>query len=217
MKKGLILFLLLALLIGLIAGGSILYRQLSPGSVDSADDGTTELRPTERHRSELSDSTDLIIEGEETVEPTSPAESLSESLTADFQVQDENGQMVHLSDFFGKPMVVNFWATWCPPCRMELPYFDKAALQYEGQVQFMMVNMTDGYNDTVESATAFIREENNYSFPLFFDVEFSGAEAYQINAIPVILFIQADGSLLHQQIGAMDEETLLSYIEQLLA
>ena len=69
----------------------------------------------------------------------------------------------------------------------------------------------------MESATAFIREDNGFSFPIFFDVDFSAVQAYQINAIPVTLFIRADGSLLHQQIGSMDEATLESYIQQLLA
>ena len=217
MKKAFSMLLLSVLLVVLIVGGSVLYQQLLSEDADSDVGDTTELQLPEQHRSETSDGSELVIEGAETADPTSSAESLSDSLTADFQVQDENGQTVRLSDYFGQPIVVNFWATWCPPCRAELPYFNSAAEQYAGQIQFLMINLTDGYNDTVESATAFIREQNGYTFPLFFDVDYSGVEAYQINAIPVTLFIRADGSLLHQQIGSMDEETLLSYIEQLLA
>ncbi len=219
-SKAMISVLLLAVL---LIGGGVLYRQLAPGVNTNPVDGTGDSVSVPRHREESSAlSTELpAAETEEprsTEEPItdSPAE-LSDDLSADFGVLDEDGNPVHLSDYFGKPIVVNFWATWCPPCRAELPYFDAAAEAYDGQIQFLMINLTDGYNDTVESATAFVREENQYSFPLFFDTEFSGVEAYQVNAIPVTLFINADGSLLHQQIGAMDEATLDEYIRQLLA
>ena len=59
----------------------------------------------------------------------------------DFAVLNASGKQVELSDYFGKPIVVNLWATWCPPCKAELPYFDNAYNRY-GQVQFLMVNLT---------------------------------------------------------------------------
>ena len=210
-SKALISVLLLA---ALLIGGGVLYRQLAPGLNPSTDRETEDSVPVARHRNG-SDAADEAI-AEETFPSELPA-ALSDVLTADFCVLDEDGNTVQLSDYFGKPIVVNFWATWCPPCRAELPYFDAAAEAYDGQVQFLMIHLTDGYNDTVESATAFVREENYYSFPLFFDTEYSGVEAHQVNAIPVTLFINADGSLLHQQIGSMDEAALDSYIRQLLA
>lgn len=203
--KILIPILLLALL---LIGGNMLYRQLAPRVQQMAEEAGS-VTPVPRHQGEYTES-----------EPE-PAADLTEAplveMTADFSVLDETGSYVSLSDFFGQPIVVNVWATWCPPCRAELPYFDSAAKKYEGQVSFLMIDLTDGATDTVESATAFAREENGYGFPLYFDVDFSAAEAYQINAIPVTLFIRADGSLLHQQIGAMDEATLESYIQQLLS
>lgn len=193
--KILIPVLLLTLL---LIGGGLLYRQLSQDILPLSG-----------------------ISGENTI--VSPYQdefdksvALSDNPTADFTVLDEEGNSVSLSEYFGQPIVVNVWATWCPPCRAELPYFDAAAKQYEGQIRFMMIDLTDGETDTVASATAFAREENSYSFPLYFDSDFSAVKAYQINAIPVTLFIRADGSLLHQQIGAMDEATFASYILQLL-
>ncbi len=220
--KVLIPVLLLALL---LIGGGILYRDLAPHVRPSTADEAESSVPAARHESEFAER-----EAETPAEPTEEAPAveaeaaeeteapvtLSDHPTADFSVLDEEGNMVSLSDSFGTPIVVNVWATWCPPCRAELPYFNTAAEQYEGQIRFMMVDLTDGSNDTVDSATAFIREENGFSFPLYFDVDFSAVQAYQINAIPVTLFIRADGSLLHQQIGGMDEATLDSYIQQLL-
>ena len=221
--KVLIPVLLLALL---LIGGSLLYRNLAPGALPSTAPEEESNAPTARHESEFTEhdaetpagQTEIVpAVGTEAPEETETPVVLSDNPTADFSVLDEEGNMVSLSEYFGTPIVVNAWATWCPPCRAELPYFDASAEKYQDQIQFMMIDLTDGSTDTGESATAFIREENGYSFPLFFDVDFSAAEAYQINAIPVTLFIRADGSLLHQQIGAMDEATLEAYIQQLLA
>ncbi len=224
--KVIIPLLLLALL---LIGGSVLYKDLAP-RLKPSDASETESAPIARHESEYADDEETSAgeteppapsaepePAEPAVEATEAPVVLSENPTADFTVLDEEGNTVSLSDYFGQPIIVNVWATWCPPCRAELPYFDAAAEKYRDQILFMMIDLTDGATDTVESATAFIREDNGYSFPLYFDVDFSAVQAYQINAIPVTLFIRADGSLLYQQIGSMDEATLESYIQQLLA
>jgi thiol-disulfide isomerase/thioredoxin len=134
----------------------------------------------------------------------------------DFTMLDMNGETVSLSSFFGEPIVVNFWATWCPPCASELPHFDKAAAEYEGKVRFLMVDLTDGRRDTVESAKAYV-EERGYTFPLYFDTESSGAIAYAVYSIPLTVFINADGNIQASRVGAMNEEMLYDYLEELTA
>lgn len=192
MKQSKTVLILILLLVFLLGGGTLLYQKLSAPAQTSAPEPVADASIPENAPEPAAD------------------------LTADFTVQDEQGNAVSLSDFIGRPVIVNFWATWCPPCRSELPYFDAAAKDYAGQIEFLMVDLTDGYSDTVESATAFARDENGYSFPLYFDVEYSAVEAYRINAIPVTLFVRADGSLLHQQLGAMSEAELQSYLTKLL-
>lgn len=226
MKKPWTAILLLLLLVVLLAGGGILYKSMIAHNVRNGEN-EERAEPVERHRRENADDTaNLILEGQEEV-PAQTAEAsaaaaeetpfvLSEEPAADFSVLNENGETVRLSDSFGKPIIVNFWATWCPPCRMELPAFDAAYEAYGDRICFMMVDLTDGTTDTVESATAFIREDCGYRFPLYYDVEYSGADAYRINAIPLTLFIRADGSILYQQVGALDEATLNEYMQQLL-
>lgn len=131
----------------------------------------------------------------------------------DFSVVDVAGERVSLSSFTGKPVIVNFWATWCPPCRAELPYFDKLAAEHEGAVQFMMVDLTDGRRETIEVAKAFVEREG-YSFPIFFDTEYEGASAYGVRAIPTTVVVDARGEIADVHIGAMDESTLRGYVDR---
>ncbi|MBQ4347432.1 MAG: TlpA family protein disulfide reductase, partial [Firmicutes bacterium] len=88
-------------------------------------------------------------------------------MAPDFTVYDSEGNAVMLSDFIGKPIVLNFWASWCGPCKMEMPEFNEAYAELGEDIQFLMVNVTTG-RETQESASAFI-EENGYSFPVFYD------------------------------------------------
>lgn len=134
----------------------------------------------------------------------------------DFTVLDANGKKIRLSDNFGKPIVINFWATWCPPCKRELPDFDKLCMEYGDKVVFMMVNLTDGRRDTVDGTKSFV-SKNGYTFPVYFDTEYNGADAYNVSSIPQTTFIDANGNVYTTRIGVMNETVLRSYINALLA
>ena len=125
----------------------------------------------------------------------------------DFEVVNESGEKVKLSSYFGKPIVVNFWATWCGPCRAEIPEFIEAYQKYGEDVEFLMVNLTDGQTDTVESVKEFVTE-NKYEFPLYFDTEYSAANAYQVYSIPQTLFVDVKGNIQNLYIGMIDEQVL---------
>ncbi len=132
---------------------------------------------------------------------------------ADFTVQDWEGNQVSLSDYYGKPIVVNFWATWCGPCKSELPAFDNAYAAYQDEITFLMVNMTDGYSETVAGTKQFI-EENGYSFPVCFDTSYEAYQAYGVTAIPMTLFIDANGNLISTKLGAMSEDMFAGYLQE---
>lgn len=132
----------------------------------------------------------------------------------DFTVLDANGKKIRLSDKFGKPIVINFWATWCPPCKRELPDFDKLCKEYGDKVVFMMVNLTDGRRDTVDGTKNFV-SKHGYTFPVYFDTEYNGADAYNVSSIPQTTFIDANGNVYATRIGAMNESVLRSYINAL--
>lgn len=137
------------------------------------------------------------------------------SAAPDFEVLNESGGVTRLSYFKGRPVVINFWATWCPPCRQELPDFNKLAAEYADSVEFMMVNLTDGSRETVESVRKFT-EKNGYSFPVYFDTKYSGASAYGIRSIPTTVVVDADGNIAAAHIGAMSGDMLRGYIEPLI-
>ncbi|MDE7352047.1 MAG: TlpA family protein disulfide reductase [Acetatifactor sp.] len=146
-------------------------------------------------------------EGNEEQAKTDPA--------PDFTVMDMDGNSVNLSDYFGKPIIINFWAAWCGPCKSELPAFDAAIQEYGQEITFLMVNLTDGFRDTVSVVTDFV-DENNYSFPVYFDTEYSAAIAYRVSSIPLTVLIDRDGNLYKSHTGAMSDTILDKYIQELL-
>lgn len=133
----------------------------------------------------------------------------------DFTVYDADMNEVKLSDSFGKPIIVNFWASWCGPCKSELPAFDNLYGKYKDDVVFLMVNLTDGQRETVSSVKEFI-SDSGYSFPVYYDIEYDAAIAYGVRSIPETVFIHADGSLYDIRVGAMNEAVLENYIEQMI-
>ncbi|MBR6208575.1 MAG: TlpA family protein disulfide reductase [Oscillospiraceae bacterium] len=129
----------------------------------------------------------------------------------DFTVLSLEGEEVSLSNYRGQPVVINFWATWCPPCRSELPAFQSAWERYGDRVQFMMVDLTDGSRETEAVVRDFL-EENGYSFPVYLDTEYDGAESYGVSSIPMTILVDAQGNILGGQIGAVSESALLSAV-----
>ncbi len=138
----------------------------------------------------------------------------SESVAApDFTVYDENGNAVKLSDFFGKPTVINFWASWCYYCKQEMPDFEKAYKEH-GDITFMMVNVTDGTQETVEAAKSYIEKEG-FSFPIYFDTSLEAANTYGAYGLPMTFFIDADGNVVTYASGMLTADNLEKAIEMI--
>lgn len=125
----------------------------------------------------------------------------------DFTVYDVEGNAVSLSSMQGKPVVVNFWASWCGPCKSEMPDFQKAYEQHGEAVHFMIVNMTDGMQETQEKAKAYV-DKQGFTFPVYYDTDMDAAMAYGVNTIPATYFVAADGSLIARANGAISLATL---------
>ncbi len=131
----------------------------------------------------------------------------------DFTVYDGDGNAVHLSDYVGKPVVMNFWASWCGPCQMEMPDFQAKHEELGGEVQFLMINMTGG-RETLDSAQKFIAEQG-YTFPVFYDTDSDAAITYGAYSLPTTYFIDAEGNAVAQATGAINGEILQTGIDMI--
>lgn len=187
------------ILLVVLAGANTAYRDLS-GKY---------LKESEENRKESSAEA-------ENMDTVSAAEKDTEEKAADFAVYDEEENEVWLSDYTGTPVVVNFWASWCPPCKREMPAFQKMREKYGENVKFLMVNETDGDRETMDTAKAFV-EENGYEMDLLFDLDGDAANTYYLMYLPRTLFIDADGNLVDDHVGEMTESELEGNVEQLIS
>lgn len=185
MKNSIKWIIVLVVLVGIIFGATVLYNNLS-----------------EDYKGEnLIENTTTEISGE-----TNDSQENKKTSAPDFTVLDYNGNEVNLSDFKGKPVVINFWATWCYYCKEEMPDFDLAYEKYP-DVEFLMINATDGYQETIESAKAYYEDEG-YSFNIYFDTEMDAVNTYGITGFPTTIFVDAEGNIITGASGMLDLETL---------
>lgn len=185
MKKTFKWIIIAVLLAVIIVGATLLYNKLS-----SDYSGNNLMDESQMDESQMQDDT----------------ASKSANAAPDFTVLDYEGNEVKLSDYKGKPVVLNFWATWCYYCKMEMPDFNEAYKKYP-DVQFLMVNATDGVQETMSSAKEYINKEN-YQFDIFFDTKLEAVNAYYITGFPSTFFIDKDGNLVTRGSGMLDMETL---------
>jgi len=143
------------------------------------------------------------------------------SSAKDFNLLDENGELIRLSDFAGTPLILNFWATWCAPCIEELPFFEQIhddvnveSEEGESALNVLLVNN----NESAEKASAFLRDDLEINLPVALDAtkEQLGSfrdegvtldntlrvlKDYRVRGMPTTFFIDADGIIQGVKIG----------------
>lgn len=172
---------------------------------------------------------------EETVsqatQETAPAETDSESQSdgaqggedkilpaVDFTLTDQFGKTHSLSDYKGKTIFLNFWATWCPPCRAEMPDIQKVYENYstEGDDALIVLGVAaPGYgNEKAEEGIKNFLKENGYTYPVLMDTDAELFTAYGIYSYPTTFMIDRDGNVFGYASGQLSEDTMKSIIDQ---
>ncbi|MGB9673020.1 MAG: TlpA disulfide reductase family protein [Anaerolineales bacterium] len=125
----------------------------------------------------------------------------------DFTLKSIDGKTYNLHDFWGKVIVVNFWASWCPPCRVEMPIFQKLSHQFQYQdVIILTVNVTS--QDSMEKLVQFIND-NQLDLPILLDSDGKVSRLYQIQALPTTYIINTQGVIEDILLGGPVPESLL--------
>lgn len=139
----------------------------------------------------------------------------------DFSLTSLDGKNVKLSDLRGKKVVLNFWATWCPPCKAEMPHMQSFYDEYgkEKNVEIIAVNLTSAERDVTADAKVdtvmTFRDSFELTFPILLDPENSAGSDYQIITIPTTYFIDSNGYIQRAIKGPMDVDMLKEYVDAL--
>ncbi len=216
MKKQTLITLIVLGLVVLLIGSSVLYNSLkdkieheslvtdNPTNVDGSKPDDNDAPDTDKD------------ENTDTNSNQNDNETSKKQKAPDFTVQDIDGTIYSLSDFVGKPVILNFWASWCGPCKIEMPDFEQAYKTYKDDINFLFVNLTNGYNgETLDKASSYIKEQG-YTFPVYYDTTSSAAYTYNTSSIPVTYFIDAEGYFVAWTQGAVTKSLLQQGIDMLL-
>lgn len=187
----------------LLIGAGVAYSALAP----AADNKQIEVTGTDAVQETEVDAADDTGDGNGTNAATTPA--------PDFTMTDADGATLTLADFKGKPVLLNFWASWCGPCQSEMPDIQTAWKEHGTDVEFVIVNMTGMNGETEQSAKAFLADAG-YAFPCYFDANNSAATAFGVSSIPQTYLIDAEGNILGGYMGAMTSSIIDEGIQMLL-
>jgi len=142
----------------------------------------------------------------------------------DFKLEDQYGEKLTLSDYKGKVVFLNFFATWCPPCNKELPDIEKLYSDYgDNKKDVIFIGVTnpksDAYPNNSDENTDYIKNfltEKKYTFPVVFDTTGEVLQAYGISAFPTTYIIDKKGNILGYVPGMMTEDIMKKAIKQAL-
>lgn len=132
----------------------------------------------------------------------------------DFELNTLDGEAIRLSDYRGKPVVVNFWATWCGPCRSEFPDFQDAAVDNADSLVILGVNSTSA--DQRDNIPPFL-EEFGVTFPIVLDEQGDAVETYRVLGLPTTIFIDSNGIINEVFTGPLNKAYIESKITELQA
>jgi len=132
----------------------------------------------------------------------SPVAAEEMPLVPDFALLTKDNETIRLSDYKGKIVVLNFWASWCPPCRAEMPDFQKLhdELEESGEAVLLLLNQIDGSRETLKTGTSYL-EKNNFTMVNLFDHGLVGGGIFGIPGLPTTVVIDREGYLSSYVVG----------------
>lgn len=163
---------------------------------------------------------DLINSKEETANQEDPKVDETEgseeiglaigNIAPDFELTTLEGETARLSDYRGQRVFINFWATWCPPCRAEMPDMQKLYEQTDVDVEILAVNLQESEEVVSEFVNKF-----GLTFPILMDVNSDVATTYRVQAYPTSYMIDSTGRIQFIAIGAMNHDLMVQEIEKM--
>lgn len=145
--------------------------------------------------------------GQKTVPPPAPAPVVG-APAPDFTLKDVAGNLVTLSNYKGRVVLVNYWATWCGPCQLEMPTLEKYYAMYKGQ-GLVVLGVNTG--DALADVQAFV-DSRKLSFPILLDEDMKVSDVYRVNSLPTTFIVDPQGNITQQQVGMLTETQLENYL-----
>lgn len=168
---------------------------------------------TEKKEDVPEDTKEDGTESKKTETSEDPGAKRQEAIDVTFY--DSEGKAVKLSDYYGKPVVMNFWATWCGYCKKEMPDFQEVYEEYKDKVEFLFINSTDGSRETREKAETYLQEQG-YTIPAFYDEDLDAVYTYSVNSLPTTMLLDKQGRVAAYAPGLVEKEALASALDALL-
>lgn len=139
-------------------------------------------------------------------EPPSDEVGISQGdFAPDFELETLDGDVKKLSDFRGDKIMLNFWATWCPPCRAEMP--DMQQVYEDHDIEILAVNLTET-ETSIETVDTFV-DDFELTFPIMLDKNIEVADKYEIQPVPTSFMIDTEGRIQLIQLGPMNEDMIV--------
>ncbi|WP_298844212.1 TlpA family protein disulfide reductase [Clostridium sp.] len=190
---------LIVLIIAILVGGSIytLNNYNASNSKSNSTVGSTNKGSTTQNNT--------------SIQPIETSPNATKTKAIDFKLKDLNGKELSLSDLKGKRVFLNFWATWCPPCKAEMPEIEKL---YQETKNSNLVIVAVEIGEPLSTVKPFI-DSNKYNFKVLIDPDQRVAAQYNITSIPTSYFIDVDGNIISKNIGGMNIDQMKAYIKTL--
>lgn len=220
MKK---LLLLITMIIVLFGGAFYIYQSNSVTEEVVTEESSTEISPQVK-------SDESHVATSSTIEESEPMEEESKGsidITSNNQPKTDwegpssiylntDGDEIDLSENYGKGTLINIWASWCEPCKVEMPYFEEAYQTYGDDINFLMINATESKPTETQEAALTFADEMDLSMPIYFDTEMSNQYLFGATILPLTVILDAEGHVEEIVRGQVSPAKLTQLIEQIL-